>query len=314
MEKYGYASSGRTYCFADAHEAWLMDIVKGKHWVAQRVPDNKVAIVPNYYTIGEINLADSANFLASKDIIGFAEQKGWYNKNSTKPFNFRQAYSLPLNLYAFWNIPRHWSGLNQLSDKKYGLYDNFPFAFEAKNKISIQSLEKVLSSHYEGTNFEACKSLEKNPHKNLINRICNPGTKFSVIVELHNTYPENNQNVIWFAPFNPCINPYIPIACAIDSFPAVFHRHTIVDAMKYHFDKKSNTFEANPKLAYSVFHSRNAEINAHYWKKSVEAKKTKKKFEQKAINEFRKKPSGKTSYKLLMEFYKQTISQENNEK
>ncbi len=35
VEQYGYSSSGRTYCIADAHEAWMLAVVNGKHWVAQ---------------------------------------------------------------------------------------------------------------------------------------------------------------------------------------------------------------------------------------------------------------------------------------
>ncbi|MEZ4906790.1 MAG: C69 family dipeptidase [Saprospiraceae bacterium] len=37
VEKFGYNASGRTYCIGDPNEIWLMAIVKGRHWVAQRV-------------------------------------------------------------------------------------------------------------------------------------------------------------------------------------------------------------------------------------------------------------------------------------
>ena len=47
LDKLGYASSGRTMAICDAEEGWLLSIVAGKHWVAQRVPDDEVAILPN---------------------------------------------------------------------------------------------------------------------------------------------------------------------------------------------------------------------------------------------------------------------------
>jgi len=304
VEKYGYNSSGRSYCFADARDAWIMAIVKGKHWVAQRVPDDMVAIVPNYYTIGEIDLSDSLNFMASKDLISYAEKRGWYHKEDGKPFNFRLAYSDTRNLYASWNIPRHWAGLNLLSTKKYGLNDNFPFAFKPSKKIQLQDIMTVLSNHYEGTDLETSHTVRKNPHQNTINRICNSGTKFSVVVELHNTYPENNTNVIWFAPFNPCINPYIPIACSIDSFPSVYHNRSAEEAPAMHFDKKQNIFEANPNSAYSKFFKHNEAINEDYWNKIDSVQQEKVKFEQYARDLFKAKPNGKTSYRLLMEYYR----------
>ncbi len=41
IEEYGYSYSGRTYCIADPNEAWVLEVVKGKHWVAKRLPDAK---------------------------------------------------------------------------------------------------------------------------------------------------------------------------------------------------------------------------------------------------------------------------------
>ncbi len=42
ISQYGYNASGRTYIIADAREGWFLHAVKGKHWVARRVPDNEV--------------------------------------------------------------------------------------------------------------------------------------------------------------------------------------------------------------------------------------------------------------------------------
>ncbi len=302
IEKYGYNSSGRTYCFADANDAWLMEIVEGKHWVAERVPDDKIAIVPNYYTIGEIDLNDSANFMASDDIVEYAKTRGWYNPVTDGNFNFRKAYSNQYNLYAMWNIPRHWAGVMLLSGKKISLYDEFPFAFYPASNVSIDDMMRVLSYHYEKTDLETSQNSCKNPHNNTINRICNNGTKFSVVVELHNTYPENNKNVIWFAPLNPCINPYIPIACSIDSFPPLFHKYDRQNALQHHFEYTQNNFETNTQHAYSIFHNWNETINNNYWTKSKAAKKLKADFEKHAKTLFSKSPTGQTSYELLSEY------------
>ena len=78
VERYGYQDSGRSYLVADRHEGWICAVVRGRHWVAQRVPDDEIATIPNYYTIGEINLKDTLNFLGSKDIVRYARKRGWY--------------------------------------------------------------------------------------------------------------------------------------------------------------------------------------------------------------------------------------------
>ena len=110
VSQYGYADSGRTYLVADQKEGWMVAVVKGHHWVAQRVPDDEIATIPNYYTIGEINLKDTVNFLGSKDIVSYARKRGWYNPKRDGAFNFRHAYADPKTLTNNNNLRRHTLG------------------------------------------------------------------------------------------------------------------------------------------------------------------------------------------------------------
>jgi len=146
IEQFGYSSSGRTYCIADANEAWMLSAVYGKHWVAQRIPNDNIAIIPNYYTITTINLSDTTNYLGSKDIIDYAIKKEWYNPNTDGEFNFRKAYSDSATLSSKSNIARHWGAINLLSEKKYKFDDELPFSFKATKKVSLKKLFSVCSS------------------------------------------------------------------------------------------------------------------------------------------------------------------------
>ncbi|PIE88788.1 MAG: hypothetical protein CSA04_00065 [Bacteroidetes bacterium] len=76
IEKYGYASSGRTYTIADPHEAYILSLVNGKHYAAVRVPDEQVAVIPNYYPLTNLDLNDTLNCLASPDIVTYAKGCG----------------------------------------------------------------------------------------------------------------------------------------------------------------------------------------------------------------------------------------------
>ena len=79
VETFGYKGSGRSYIVADPSEGWVVSVVKGKHWVAQRVPDDKVMTIPNYYVIQDIDLDDEVNFAGSEDIVEYAISRGWYD-------------------------------------------------------------------------------------------------------------------------------------------------------------------------------------------------------------------------------------------
>ncbi|MCS7305224.1 MAG: C69 family dipeptidase [Thermoguttaceae bacterium] len=56
VEQFGYRDSGRTYVVADPQEAWLVAVVRGRRWLAQRVPDDAAVVVPNVFIFDLIPL------------------------------------------------------------------------------------------------------------------------------------------------------------------------------------------------------------------------------------------------------------------
>ncbi len=123
VEQFGYYDSGRTYVIADSTEAWLFAAVRGRRWVAQRVPDNVVVILPNIYIIGQVDLEDSKNFLASPDLIDYATQRGWFDPKGGQPFSFRNVYRADRQ-----NAPdiRRWRGRNLVAARQSSWPPNQP--------------------------------------------------------------------------------------------------------------------------------------------------------------------------------------------
>ncbi len=235
IEKLGYNYSGRTYCIADPNEAWMMAVVKGKHWVAQRVPHDHIAIIPNHYTIGEIDLTDTINFLGSKDIYDYAIQRKWYDPNSKKTFNFKKAYADQSTLKAIWNTPRFMTAINMLAETKVHYGEDFPFSFTPKNKVSKKDIIKVLASHLENTDFESCNG--KNPHDNIASRICSPGNQYGFVTQLRNNLPKEIAYVMWTSIKRPCTQAFIPWYFGIEKIPSEFTYENWKSAVKKHFSR-----------------------------------------------------------------------------
>lgn len=252
IEKYGYESSGRTYTIADNNEVWMLSVVRGKHWIAQRIPDDEVAIIPNYYTIQEVNLKDTVNFLAAPDIIEYAEKRGWYNPEQDGEFNFRKAYGDSACNFADYNIPRHLAGINFLSEKQYSENDILPFSFKPKKKLSVEDIEKILSNHYEGSKF--CKLPEnKNPHQNKVRGICTLTTQFSFVAQLRNNMPVGIGSLLWISPYNGCLLPYIPIYFGIYDTNEKLRLSNFITAEKLQFNNKKNNLKQFSSHAYFTF-------------------------------------------------------------
>ena len=245
VERFGYHYSGRTYIIADSKEAWMMAVVKGKHWVAQRIPDDHIAIIPNYYTIQHIDLADSQNFLGSKDIISYAIERGWFDPDEGERFNFREAYGSPETLHGIWNIPRHMAAINFFAEEKYSYYDNFPFSFKAKKEISHADIMEILGTHGEGTQFEISPNYNNgNPHDTAIKRVCSGGNQYGFVAQLREGLPDPIAHVMWLAPKRPCIQPYTPWYIGINRINEAYSRGNPRTCLAKHFldeDLKSKT-------------------------------------------------------------------------
>ncbi|GAI07279.1 unnamed protein product, partial [marine sediment metagenome] len=249
VEEFGYVSSGRTYCIADPNEAWLMSVVRGKHWVAQRVPDDQIVAIPNFYVINEIDLADTNNYLGSSDIIDYAIQRGWYDTLSSIPFNFSHAYGAPTSFSSIHNIARRWSAVNILSGNLYDINDTLAFSFIPQNNVSVQALISVLRNHYEGTVYETTG----NPHNNPKMTICSSTNQNGFVAQLRNWLPAEIGSVLWLAPRRPCTQPFIPWYCGIDSIAEGYARNDYQTALEEHFETTENIYEHVPTLAFWAF-------------------------------------------------------------
>ncbi len=271
IETYGYESSGRTYTIADANEAWMLSAVKGKHWIAQRIPDDETAIIPNYYTIQEVDLKDSANFLAAPDLIEYAEKRRWYNPEKDGNFNFRKVYGDSACNIADYNIPRHLAGINFLSEKQYNENTVLPFSFIPKKKINKKDIENILSSHYEGTKY--CKLPEnKNPHKNQIRGICDYNTQFSFVAQLRSNMPAGIGSLIWIAPYNGCLFPYIPLYLGIYDTNKKVRLSNRNFAEELQFKNEQNNLEQFTQHAYYQFNEYVKFIEENYPERIEEAR------------------------------------------
>jgi dipeptidase len=237
IEKYGYNSSGRSYSIADPNEAWMLAAVNGKHWVAQRIPADHVAVISNCYTIGEINLKDTLNFLGSKDIIEYAVKKAWFDPKSGKKFNFKNAYARENSIDSDGNKPRQLAAINFMSEKHYTLNDDLPFSFKPKDKIPKERLMWILANHFEFTEMRNQDEIANDPHEFKYSTICSSGNQYGFIAQLRGDYPLPIANLLWIALKRPCIQPYMPVYFGISSFPSQFSQNNYLDALNKHFDK-----------------------------------------------------------------------------
>jgi len=253
IEQFGYTGSGRTYCVADPNEAWALAVVKGKHWVAQRIADDEVMVLPNNFTIQQVNLEDVDHFLGCPDLIPYAVKRGWYNPGKDGPFNFRNAYSGRNSIKHPGNVNRAW-GAYHLFNAGFSLTDDFPFSFKPDEKVTKENLMNLLRNHYEGTELDKSEGYTKgSPYKLNGSMICGGASVYGFVAELRNWMPADIGCLLWLAPQWPDIQPFIPLYAGTVRFPSAYCRPGYPNSLDDHYIPPADIYERNAQHAFWAF-------------------------------------------------------------
>jgi len=204
VETWGYAPSGRAYTVADKDEAFMMQIVSGKHYCAARVPDDHVVIMPNHYTFHSLHEYDEMYY--SADIVDYAVEKGWYNPETDGEFDFARAYQAPKDWLRPSNRLRGKHALRFFGVEWDG--KGMPFSIKVDRKITREDFISLLSMHYEGDADDIRFGPGHSPHDTDNVRVCSIDTVESFVCELHDV-PQ--LTTMWFALGRPCLVPFIPL-------------------------------------------------------------------------------------------------------
>jgi dipeptidase len=264
-EKYGYADGGECITLADRKEVWQMEIIGcgrnqiGAVWVAQRVPDDHVAVSCNIPRIGRLQRNNPEYFMCSENVEEVALRNGlWDGKGE---FVFWKAYN------TSWANGRNFREreyfiFNALAPSQGFTYDmdELPFSVKPDGPVDVTDVMRLLRSTYEGTDMDMCKNLKvvvdrkrddgssykdtvvspmANPWptstmQQTLNFIA-PGTidfkrtvsvawcSYSFVAQLRDWLPDAVGGICWMAVDNPGQSPRVPIFCGTTELPEAFN-------------------------------------------------------------------------------------------
>lgn len=168
----------------DPEEAWVFHILAGpsvaynsklgddaEHktgaiWVAARVPDDSMAVVANMFSVREIDLSDSKNFLGTSNMWKIAEEHGFWAQG--QPMDFTKTFSDGEYAHKYYSGRRMWGAFSILAEETklpadYGnLKDDAPYPFSIKvsgpavkehGGVRVSDVAEVMRDYYNGTRF-----------------------------------------------------------------------------------------------------------------------------------------------------------------
>ncbi|MBD3415123.1 MAG: hypothetical protein GF421_11930 [Candidatus Aminicenantes bacterium] len=268
LHEFGYTSSGRSLIIADPNEAWVLSIARGKHWIAQKCPDDEVVLLPNIHIIGaEADIQDTDNVMASPDLVEYAIERGWYDPSEGQLFSFKKHFCRSPRQGSFrekYGVdPRQWYAQYLVRGEKIDLdsVDQLPFSVKPKHKMTVQDVAAVLRSHLEGTEFDVTQDYQKgSPHtmRSKAARICGSTTQEGAVYQLRSGMPPEIGCVVWRSLAAPCSSVLTPWYLGMNEMPKRFFKPGKIEKeldINRHFDYPPERFEFDPDFAFDVFNA-----------------------------------------------------------
>ncbi|ETI37744.1 hypothetical protein F442_16281 [Phytophthora nicotianae P10297] len=246
-----YVSAAETLGIADRYgEIWVFHVLTGPQnasavWAAQRVLDTHMVVVANGFVIREMDLDDPDRFMASGNVLSFAEEMGWWDPKQGK-FDFTAAYASPTPdpVRALYMGRRIWRVFDLVApslqlDSRLGHYPEFPtypFSVEPDRKLDVADVTRLLRDYFQGTQYDLSKGLAAGPFGNPMRwggdekgvvggwerPISMYRTVFSFVLQARAHLPDEVGGVAWYGQSSPHASVYVPFSCAQQEIPAAY--------------------------------------------------------------------------------------------
>ena len=248
LEQYGtYEPNG--IAFSDENEVWWMETIGGHHWIARRVPDDRVVIMPNQFGLDTFDFADAAGAqkenLCSADLKAFTEENRLYTGQDPSVFNPRLAFGSRADSDHIYNTPRAWYMARYFLERSFRWdgenadftpeSNDIPWSFVPERKVTVEDVRYLLGSYYQGTPYDPYEKTAAMKGK--YRTIGVPNSDVCGILQIRGWLPDAIKGVEWFSMGGSGFTACFPVYAKVDAFPAYFSGTTetvSTDRMYWH--------------------------------------------------------------------------------
>eukprot|EP00602_Paraphysomonas_sp_CaronLab_P001527 CAMPEP_0185030236 /NCGR_PEP_ID=MMETSP1103-20130426/17058_1 /TAXON_ID=36769 /ORGANISM="Paraphysomonas bandaiensis, Strain Caron Lab Isolate" /LENGTH=696 /DNA_ID=CAMNT_0027565273 /DNA_START=81 /DNA_END=2171 /DNA_ORIENTATION=- len=265
---------------SDPREVWIFhinadDTHESAVWVAQRVPDDHISALANQFVITEIDVEDTENYLASKNVFEVAIRANLWDP-SKGPFNYLKAYGIDEGAMGHGITRRVWRvftmadpslPLSPFTDA-YGSYGfgkdgnkPYPFSIKPHKPLHLQDIMAMTRDNYDGTPFDMTEGPEAGPFGDVIRSAPNSKlvnedgldwpeyktlafpnraisiwrTAYSAITQSRANLPDEVGAVTWIAPYAPHHSTFVPVYASAPTAPS-----SLTNTTQHKLDRSKN--------------------------------------------------------------------------
>ena len=248
LEKYGtYEANG--IAFADKDEIWWLETIGGHHFIARRVKDDEYVLMPNQFGIDRFDLNDAygeqKENICSKDLKEFIKNN-FLDCNNDNIFNPRKIFGSHTDQDHVYNTPRAWFMARYFNPRTYKWdgdsadftpeSDDIPWSLVPERKITVDEVKYILSSYYQGTEFNP---YSKGERKGMYRSIGINRTGVMAILQIRGYMPKEIQSLEWICFGSNAFNTVLPIYTNVCSIPKYLSSTTLtVDTNTFYWSSR----------------------------------------------------------------------------
>lgn len=233
LKQYGtYEPNG--IAFSDENEVWWMETIGGHHWIARRVPDDRVVIMPNQFGLDNFDFDDAYGAkkenLCSDDLKAFTEENRLYTGQDAKVFNPRLAYGSRADSDHIYNTPRAWYMARYFLERSFRWdgdnadftpeSNDLPWSLVPERKVTVEDVRYLLGSYYQGTPYDPYEKTAAMKGK--YRTIGVPNSDVCGIMQIRGWLPEALKGVEWFSMGGSGFTACFPLYACVEEMPAYF--------------------------------------------------------------------------------------------
>ena len=230
LEQYGtYESNG--IAFNDENEVWWMETIGGHHWMARRVPDDVVVMMPNQFGMDSFDLNDAFGkqkaHLCSADLREFIADNH-LDLNQDGVFNPRNIFGSHTDMDHVYNTPRAWFMGRCLAPHSYRWdgpdaeftpeSDCLPWSLRPERKLAVEDVKYLLSTHYQGTPYNPYTSQDTG-RRGMYRSIGINRTSVTTVCQVRGYAPEAVKCVEWVCFGSTTFSALLPVYPNTDRLP-----------------------------------------------------------------------------------------------
>ena len=238
LEQYGtYESNG--IAFNDADEVWWLETIGGHHWMARRIPEDRVVINPNQFGMDAFDLEDAFGareaHLCSTDLREFILDNH-LDLNADGVFNPRNVFGSRTDMDHIYNTPRAWFMGRYLTPNSHRWdgpdaeftpeSDDIPWSMKPDRLVAVEDVKYLLSAHYQGTPFNPYSNQDTGK-RGMYRSIGINRTGVTSVCQIRGDAPEAIRGLEWIC-FGPTtFNALLPVYANVADVPGYLKNVTL---------------------------------------------------------------------------------------